>query len=91
LFGSFLPAISKEAEKRFNREVLGWRLHRHTDWRLGRIARWINLVGSEEISAVARVQEGRCLVESVGAGVSPTVRSLPIHPWLHGDWMVGAV
>ncbi|MBB2506304.1 group II intron reverse transcriptase/maturase [Amycolatopsis echigonensis] len=42
LFGSFLPAISKEAEKRINREVRGWRLHRHTDWTLGQIARWIN-------------------------------------------------
>lgn len=41
-FGSFLPAISKEAEKRINREVRGWRLHRHTDWSLGQIARWIN-------------------------------------------------
>lgn len=42
MFGSFLPAISKEAEKRINREVRGWRLHRHTDWSLGQIARWIN-------------------------------------------------
>jgi RNA-directed DNA polymerase len=42
LFTSFLPAISKEAEKRINREVRSWRLHRHTDWTLGQIARWIN-------------------------------------------------
>jgi len=42
MFGSFLPAISKEAEKRINREVRGWRLHRHTDWSLGQLARWIN-------------------------------------------------
>jgi hypothetical protein len=48
-------------------------------------------VGSEEISAVAGVQKGQCLVESVGAGLSPMVRSLAIHPWLHGNWMVGAV
>lgn len=42
MFGSFLPAISKAAEKRINREVRGWRLHRHTDWSLGQIARWID-------------------------------------------------
>jgi RNA-directed DNA polymerase len=42
MFGSFLPAISKEAEKRINHEVRGWKLHRHTDWSLGQIARWIN-------------------------------------------------
>jgi RNA-directed DNA polymerase len=41
-FGSFLPAISRDAEKRINREVRGWRLHRHTDWSLGQLARWIN-------------------------------------------------
>lgn len=41
-FGSFLPAISKDAEKRINREVRGWRLHRHTDWSLGQLAQWIN-------------------------------------------------
>jgi RNA-directed DNA polymerase len=42
IFNSFLPAISKDAEKRINREVRSWRLHRHTDWSLGQIARWIN-------------------------------------------------
>lgn len=42
LFTSFLPAISRDAEKRINREVRSWGLHRHTDWTLGRIARWIN-------------------------------------------------
>jgi RNA-directed DNA polymerase len=40
-WGISISAI-KEAEKRINREVRGWRLHRHTDWTLGQIARWIN-------------------------------------------------
>jgi RNA-directed DNA polymerase len=42
MFTSFLPAISKEAMKRLNREVRGWRLHLHNTWDLGQIARWIN-------------------------------------------------
>ncbi|GAA1034337.1 group II intron reverse transcriptase/maturase [Amycolatopsis albidoflavus] len=42
MFTSFLPAISKDAEKRINREVRRWRLHRHTDWTLGQLAQWIN-------------------------------------------------
>jgi RNA-directed DNA polymerase len=42
MFSSFLPAIGKDAEKRINREVRGWGLHRHTDWTLGQLARWIN-------------------------------------------------
>lgn len=42
MFTSFLPAISKDAMKRLNREVRGWRLHRHNTWDLGQIARWIN-------------------------------------------------
>jgi hypothetical protein len=30
-------------------------------------------------------------VESLG-GTSPSaIRPLAIHPWFHGDWMVGAV
>jgi RNA-directed DNA polymerase len=41
-FTSFLPAISKDAMKRLNREVRGWRLHLHNTWDLGQIARWIN-------------------------------------------------
>lgn len=41
-FTSFLPAISKDATKRLNREVRGWRLHLHNTWDLGQIARWIN-------------------------------------------------
>jgi RNA-directed DNA polymerase len=32
----------KDAEKRINREVRRWGLHRHTDWTLVQIARWIN-------------------------------------------------
>jgi RNA-directed DNA polymerase len=42
LFSSFLPAISKDAERRINREVRGWRLHLHNTWTLGQIAQWIN-------------------------------------------------
>lgn len=42
MFTSFLPAISKDAMKRLNREVRGWRLHLHSTWDLGQIARWIN-------------------------------------------------
>jgi RNA-directed DNA polymerase len=42
MFTSFLPAISKDAMKRLNREVRGWRLHLHNTWDLGQIARWIN-------------------------------------------------
>ena len=42
MFSSFLPAISKDAQKRINREVRSWGLHRHTDWTLGQLARWIN-------------------------------------------------
>jgi RNA-directed DNA polymerase len=42
MFTSFLPAISKDAMKALNREVRGWRLHQHTTWTLGQIARWIN-------------------------------------------------
>lgn len=42
LFNAFLPAISRDAEKRINREVRSWGLHRHTDWSLGQLARWIN-------------------------------------------------
>lgn len=42
MFTSFLPAISKEAMKRLNQEVRGWRLHLHNTWDLGQIARWIN-------------------------------------------------
>jgi RNA-directed DNA polymerase len=41
-FPSFLPAISKAAMKTINREVRGWRLHRHNTWTLGQIAKWIN-------------------------------------------------
>jgi RNA-directed DNA polymerase len=42
MFTSFLPAISKDAMKRLNKEVRGWRLHLHNTWDLGQIARWIN-------------------------------------------------
>lgn len=42
IFNAFMPAISRDAEKRINREVRSWGLHRHTDWSLGQIARWIN-------------------------------------------------
>jgi RNA-directed DNA polymerase len=42
MFTSFLPAISKDATKRLNREVRGWRLHLHNTWDLGQLARWIN-------------------------------------------------
>lgn len=42
MFTSFLPAISKDAMKRLNHEVRGWRLHLHNTWDLGQIARWIN-------------------------------------------------
>jgi RNA-directed DNA polymerase len=42
MFTSFLPAISRDAMKRLNREVRGWRLHLHNTWDLGQIARWIN-------------------------------------------------
>lgn len=42
MFTSFLPAISKDAMKRLNQEVRKWRLHLHTTWDLGQIARWIN-------------------------------------------------
>lgn len=42
IFNAFMPAISRDAEKRINREVRSWSLHRHTDWSLGQIARWIN-------------------------------------------------
>ncbi|MFE3060884.1 group II intron reverse transcriptase/maturase [Nocardia sp. NPDC059239] len=42
LFNSFMPAISRDAEKRINRQVRSWHLHRHTDWTVGQMARWIN-------------------------------------------------
>ncbi len=42
MFTSFLPAISKDAMKAINREVRSWKLHRHSTWTLGQIARWIN-------------------------------------------------
>lgn len=42
MFTSFLPAISKDAVKAINAEVRSWRLHRHSTWTLGQLARWIN-------------------------------------------------
>jgi RNA-directed DNA polymerase len=41
-FTSFLPAISKDAMKALNREIRSWRLHQHSSWTLGQLARWIN-------------------------------------------------
>ncbi|WP_433523351.1 group II intron reverse transcriptase/maturase [Nocardia pseudovaccinii] len=41
-FSSFLPAISKAAEKAINREVRSWKLHLRNSWTLGDLARWIN-------------------------------------------------
>lgn len=42
IFTSFLPAISKDALKAISAEVRGWRLHRHSDYSLDELARWIN-------------------------------------------------
>jgi RNA-directed DNA polymerase len=42
VFTSFGPAISKDALKRISEQVRSWRLHQHTGYTLGELARWIN-------------------------------------------------
>ena len=42
VFTGFGPAISKDALKKISAEVRSWRLHQHTGYTLGELARWIN-------------------------------------------------
>ena len=42
VFTGFGPAISKDALKKISAEVRSWRLHRHINYTLGQLARWIN-------------------------------------------------
>ena len=42
VFTGFGPAISKDALKKIGAEVRSWRLHQHTGYTLGELARWIN-------------------------------------------------
>ena len=44
MFTAFLPAISKQAQKRLSRTVRSWRLHRRTTWESTDLARMINPV-----------------------------------------------
>ena len=44
VFTGFGPAISKDALKRISAEVRSWRLHQHTGYTIGELARWINPV-----------------------------------------------
>jgi RNA-directed DNA polymerase len=42
VFTGFGPAISKDALKKISAEVRSWRLHQHTGYTIGDLARWIN-------------------------------------------------
>jgi RNA-directed DNA polymerase len=42
VFTGFGPAISKAALNKISAEVRSWRLHRHSDYTIGQLARWIN-------------------------------------------------
>ena len=42
VFTGFCPAISKDALNKISAEVRSWRLHQHSDWSFGQLARWIN-------------------------------------------------
>jgi RNA-directed DNA polymerase len=42
VFTGFGPAVSKDALNKISAEVRSWRLHQHTDWTFGQLARWIN-------------------------------------------------
>ena len=42
IFTSFLPAVSKDALKKMSAEVRSWRIHLHTTYTLGELARWLN-------------------------------------------------
>jgi RNA-directed DNA polymerase len=42
VFTGFGPAISKDALKKISAEVRSWRLHQHTGYTIGELARWIN-------------------------------------------------
>jgi RNA-directed DNA polymerase len=42
VFTGFGPAISKDALNKISAEVRSWRLHQHSDWTFGQLARWIN-------------------------------------------------
>src|ERR1700690_3258819 len=42
VFTGFGPAISKDALNKISAEVRSWRLHLHSEWTFGRVARWIN-------------------------------------------------
>jgi RNA-directed DNA polymerase len=44
VFTGFGPAISKDALKKISAEVRSWRLHQHTGYTIGELARWINPV-----------------------------------------------
>jgi RNA-directed DNA polymerase len=60
-FTSFLPAISKDAMKRLNREVRGWRLHLHNTWDLAQLARWINPIVRAGCSTTAGSTGRSCI------------------------------
>ena len=42
VFTGFGPAVSKDALKKISAEVRSWRLHQHTGYTIGELARWIN-------------------------------------------------
>ena len=42
VFTGFGPAISKDALNKISAEVRSWRLHQHSEWTFGQLARWIN-------------------------------------------------
>ena len=42
VFTGFGPAISKDALNKISAEVRSWRLHQHSDWTFGQLARRIN-------------------------------------------------